>query len=97
MNIKLQNQPPTPVALGTYKQCPFWKLRAKFRECGMFDNEVAQATGIANPTFTRRMQGKRPWLSSEIAAICQLLGIPQEQIGEYFFPDINKKEKLHEA
>ena len=82
--------------LGTYKQCPFWRLRAKFRECGMFDNEVAQATGIADPTLTRRMQGKRPWLSSEITAICKVLDIPQNQIGEFFFPDVEEEEE-HEA
>lgn len=86
----------TPAVMGTYKQCPFWRLRARFRESGMYDSEVAQATGIANPTFTRRMQGKRPWLSSEIAAICQLLGIPQNQIGKYFFPDVEEEED-HEA
>ena len=33
--------------MGSFHQSPFWKLRARFRECGLFDAELAQATGIA--------------------------------------------------
>ena len=31
------------------------------------------------------------WLCKEIAAICKAVGIPQEQIGEYFFPTVTQK------
>lgn len=80
--------------LGTYKQLPYWRLRALFRECGMFDNEVAQATGIAQPTFSRRMNGSQPWCADEITALCRLLNIPQEKIGYYFFPEVAKEESV---
>ena len=30
------------------------------------------------------------WLCSEITAICKVLHIPQEKIGEYFFPKVEK-------
>lgn len=28
------------------------------------------------------------WNWEEITAICKVVGIPQEQIGEYFFPEV---------
>lgn len=77
---------------GTFQQIPFWKLRARFRECGMFDEEVARAAGIANPTMSRRMRGIAPWLTSEIKAVCEVVGIQRDEIGKYFFPDMNKEE-----
>ena len=32
------------------------------------------------------------WSPQEITAICRVLHIPQEKIGEYFFPAIEKGE-----
>lgn len=77
---------------GNFTQIPFWRLRARFRECGMFDEEVAQEAGITNPTFSRRMRGVAPWLTSEITAVCAVVGIRRDEIGEYFFPDMNEEE-----
>ncbi len=77
---------------GSFTQIPFWQLRARFRECGMFDEEVAQEAGITNPTFSRRMRGVAPWLTSEITAVCAVVGIQRDEIGEYFFPDMNEEE-----
>lgn len=77
---------------GSFTQIPFWRLRARFRECGMFDEEVAQEAGITNPTFSRRMRGVAPWLTSEIKAVCAVVGIQRDEIGEYFFPDMNEEE-----
>lgn len=77
---------------GSFTQIPFWRLRARFRECGMFDEEVAQAAGITNPTFSRRMRGVAPWLTSEITAVCAVVGIRRNEIGEFFFPDFTEEE-----
>lgn len=82
--------PSTP--LGSFHQSPFWRLRARFRDYGLFDSELAQATGIAQSTLSRRMRGTMPWTSDEIKTICRVLNIPQEQVGAYFFPDIEKEE-----
>ena len=73
---------------GSFTQIPFWRLRARFRECGMFDEEA----GITNPTFSRRMRGVAPWLTSEITAVCAVVGIRRDEIGAYFFPDMNEEE-----
>ena len=82
--------PSTP--LGRFHQSPFWRLRARFRDYGLFDSELAQATGIAQSTLSRRMRGTMPWTSDEIKTICRVLNIPQEQVGAYFVPDIEKEE-----
>ena len=37
--------------------------------------------------------GRGPWPSDEVAAICKIVGIPQEQIGYYFFPDVEPEGK----
>ena len=39
-----------------------------------------------------RMQGHNPWTSTEITAMCELLGIRQNEIGEYFFPRVEEGE-----
>lgn len=78
---------------GTFKQLPYWRLRALFREHGMFDSEVAQAAGIAQPTFSRRMNGTKPWSADEIEAVCRLFEISQEAVGWYFFPALAQSEK----
>lgn len=84
-------KPITP--LGTFQQTPFWKLRARFRDCGLFDAELAQAAGIAQATLSRRMRGHTPWGADEIERICQVVGIQQSEVGEYFFPNLENEEE----
>lgn len=40
--------------------------------------------------MSKRMNGKQPWTSTEIAEICKTLDIPQDEIGELFFPTVEK-------
>lgn len=50
-----------PVApYGRFQQIPFWRLRALFRERGLYDEDVAALTGITVPTLGRRMRGRVP-------------------------------------
>ena len=39
------------------------------------------------------MQGHNPWTSTEITAMCELLGIRQNEIGELFFPEVGKEDE----
>ena len=77
---------------GTFKQIPYWKRRGRFHSCGYRDQEVAEYIGIGRDTMSGRMQGLNPWTSTEITAMCELLGIRQNEIGEYFFPRVEKGE-----
>mgnify|MGYP000323296330 CR=1 FL=1 len=45
--------------------------------------------------MSKRMNGKQPWTSTEIAEICKTLDIPQDEIGELFFL-LSRKESPHE-
>ena len=80
------------VVQGTFQQIPYWKLRGRFHSCGYRDQEVADYIGIGRDTMSARMNGKKPWTSAEIAAACDLLDIRQDEIGEYFFPAVEKGE-----
>lgn len=82
--------------VGTFQQIPFWKLRARFRACGFRDGEVAASIGVSTSTMSLRLCGKKPWATKEINDICELLNIPQERVGEYFFPHIAKENKEDE-
>ena len=45
---------------GTFRQSPFWQLRALFRERGLLDSEVAAAVGMQPQLLSRRMRGVTP-------------------------------------
>lgn len=53
---------------------------------------IAKYIGIGRDTMSGRMQGHNPWTSAEITAMCELLNIRQNEIGELFFPSLEKGE-----
>lgn len=76
---------------GTFRRNPYWKLQVLFRERGFHDYEVAAALGTSPQCLSRRIRGAATWPSDEVVAICKIVGIPQEQIGYYFFPEVAKE------
>ena len=45
-------------------------------------------------TLSKRLagpEGKGEWRGSEILAICKAVGIPRREIGELFFPTVDKE------
>lgn len=75
----------------------FIKLRRLAEDQGLGIGELAEQAGIGMRTLHTRFENKKPgnsWRSAEIAAVCKVLHIPQEQIGEYFFPEV--KEGNHD-
>lgn len=71
----------------------FKRLRVRFVECDLKQNEVAMAAGMAPSTLCSRMQGKQPFNAWEIQRVAEVLGIPREQIGEFFFEPSPKSKK----
>lgn len=63
----------------------FKRLRVRFVELDMKQGEVADAAGMARSTMTARMKGYQPWTSWEIQRVAEVLNIPREQYGEFFF------------
>lgn len=56
------------------------KLRAKIKENGLNQNDVAQKIGISSNSLSRKILGKREFTLSEVLALCKVLRIenPQE-------------------
>lgn len=62
---------------------------------GFEHREFAKLVGMGESTLSTRLNPKpeqknNEWRHYEITAICRELHIPQEQIGEYFFPKVEK-------
>ena len=72
----------------------FHKLRVRFAELDMSQNEVARKAGLAPSTLTTRMTGRFPFTATEIIALAKILDIKPEEYGEYFFADTPKGKKV---
>ena len=64
---------------------PFYRLRVRFAEMELGQNEVAHLAGIAPSTMTARMMGRRPFTAWEIQRIAAVLDISPADYGNYFF------------
>jgi len=50
-------------------------LRARIKELGMTQKEVAVASGISGNSLSRKLNGKRDFRLCEIERLCKTLGI----------------------
>lgn len=66
-------------------QFNYSKLLGRFREYGFTQKDAAARIGIRPTTLSLKLNNKAVFTSDEIDAICQLLDIPKEEIGTYFF------------
>lgn len=63
----------------------FYNLRVRFAQCEMSQGEVARRAGIVPSTMCNRMTGRAPFNAWEMDAIGEVLDIPREEYGKYFF------------
>ena len=52
--------------------------------------KISRRLSESELTLSLKMGGHSEWSSDEIAAICELLDIQQDEIGELFFPQMKK-------
>ena len=71
----------------------FHRLRVRFAELDLTQNEAARLAGLAPSTLTTRMTGRVPFNVNEVQALCCVLDIPTDQIGAFFFEDLPKSKK----
>lgn len=74
---------------------PYLKLRRLIEDEGLDAKELCALTHIPRSTLCDRINAPEAagvWRWKEITAICEVLHIPQEKIGEYFFPAVEKGE-----
>lgn len=57
--------------------------RIKARFCS--EKEFAKAMGMAQSSLSARLNSKIHWDADEIKLACDLLEIPSEEVGAYFF------------
>lgn len=69
----------------------FHRLRVRFAELDLTQNEAARLAGLAPSTLTTRMTGRVPFNVNEVQALCRVLNIPTDQIGAFFFEDAPKQ------
>lgn len=63
----------------------FWRLRGRIKNTGYSIKSLAENIGMAYWTLCQRLNGSLDFQSSEIAKICEVLGIPDAEIPGYFF------------
>lgn len=63
----------------------YQKLRARMKEVGITQKELAAQMKIAVPTVSQKLSGIRPIKLDEVDAIASALSIKDNQISEYFF------------
>lgn len=71
----------------------FLKLWRLAEDQDISSDELAALAGIVPRTLRKRFAAPEncgTWNWEEIDGICRALHIPQEQIGEYFFPKVEK-------
>lgn len=61
------------------------KLLGRIKECGLTQERLADEIGKNKATLSAKLNGKFPFTADEMDAICVVLDVPNERIGEYFF------------
>lgn len=61
------------------------KLLGRMREYGFTQERLAKSLGINDGTLSAKLNSKTSFTAVEIDKICELLEIPNEEIGVYFF------------
>ena len=61
------------------------KLRVRIFEIMGTNTALAEEMGITKETLSKKLQGKVSFTAKDIIQICNILDIPCEEIGLYFY------------
>lgn len=61
------------------------KLLGRIKEYGHTQKSIAKEAGISESHFCQKLSGSYPFKQSDIQKLCELLNIPANEIGNYFF------------
>ena len=61
------------------------KIKGRMVELGLKQKDVAKALGIATPSISQKLNGKRPMYLEEARQLAELLKIEKGAFGSYFF------------
>lgn len=63
----------------------FRKLRGRIVEILGNQNVLADKLGVSNVSLSRKLNNKSRFSSDDVIVISNILGIPNDEIGTYFF------------
>ncbi len=80
----------------TYVLAPrdFSALRRRIREEYRYECQFADAIGMTKEQLSSRFNNKHPFTVDEIIRICDLLHIPEHEIGNFFRVPLQHKEEV---
>ena len=61
------------------------KLLGRLKEYNLIQAKLAEKIGINEGTLSLKLNNKNAFTSEEIDRICEVLDIPNDEIGKYFF------------
>ena len=61
------------------------KLLGRMKEKGMTQEDIAKEMNRNTATFSRKINHLSYFTQSEISSMCDILQIPDAEIGDYFF------------
>ena len=67
------------------KSTRYGKILGLMKERGLTQSEVAERAGFNICTLNAKLNGKYDFSIEEVGRICDVLGIPRTEIGNYFF------------
>ena len=73
------------VKLARRRLMKYAKLRGRVKERGMTESELANQINLSPSSLSSRLSGKVDWTLPEVRAVCDVLCIPIEDVGLYFF------------
>ena len=62
----------------------YWKLRGKIRDTVGTQQAFADVMGYSRVTISSKINGKVPWTQADIVNAAAILGIPDDEITDYF-------------
>lgn len=61
------------------------KIKGRIKELGLIQSDIAKKLGLAEPTVSQKINGKRPMSLDEARELAEMLGIDNSEFGSYFF------------
>lgn len=61
------------------------KIKGRMREMGFVQADIAKRLGLAEPTVSLKINGKRPMDLDEARELAEMLNIDNSEFGSYFF------------
>lgn len=61
------------------------KIKGRIKELGLVQSDIAKKLGLAEPTVSQKINGKRPMNLDEARELAEMLGIDNSEFGSYFF------------